>query len=132
MRKILGARESDIYEAISNYMMIKYPDVVYRFDFAAGMKMSMYQAKQHKYMNPWSGYPDLFICYPNGKFCGLFIEIKKKGISPFKKDGTLKSDEHLQRQNDMLISLHRCGYRATFGSGLEQCIEIIDTYMSGQ
>jgi len=132
MRKILGARESDIYEAISNYMMIKYPDVVYRFDFAAGMKMSMYQAKQHKYMNPWSGYPDLFICYPNGKFCGLFIEIKKKGVAVFKKNGTLKSDEHLQRQNDMLISLHRCGYRATFGIGLDQCIEIIDTYMSGQ
>jgi hypothetical protein len=32
----------------------------------------------------------------------------------------------------MLIGLQNCGYRATFGSGLDECIEIIDTYMSGQ
>lgn len=77
MKKILSHRESDIYEAISNFMLIKYPDVIFRFDFAAGMKMSMYQAKHHKYLNPWTGYPDLFIAYPNGTYCGLFIEIKE-------------------------------------------------------
>lgn len=132
MKKILSSRESDIYQDIASYMMIRYPDVLFRFDFAAGMKMSMYQAKHHKYLNPWSGYPDLFIAYPNGKHCGLFIEIKKKSNSPFKKDGTLKSDDHLERQNEVLIMLHRCGYRATFGIGLDQCIEIIDNYMQGE
>ena len=132
MKKILSHRESDIYEAISNFMLIKYPDVIFRFDFAAGMKMSLYQAKHHKYLNPWTGYPDLFIAYPNGTYCGLFIEIKKKGVAIFKKDGSLRSDQHLEQQNKVLIMLHKAGYKATFGVGLDQCIDIIDNYLAGR
>ncbi len=132
MKKILSRRESDIYQDISHFMMIKYPDIIYRFDFAAGMKMTLNQAKNHKYLNPWSGYPDLFIAYPNGKHCGLFIEIKKKSVKVFKKDGRLYQDEHLERQFEVLNQLSFMGYHATFGIGLDHCIEIIDSYLRGE
>ena len=62
----------------------------------------------------------------------LFIEIKKKGVAIFKKDGTLRSDQHLEQQNKVLIMLHRAGYKATFGVGLDQCIDIIDNYLAGR
>jgi hypothetical protein len=121
-------KESDIYLAISKYMAIKYPNVIWRFDFSAGMKMTLGQAKRHKAMNPHRGYPDLFICKCRGGYGGLYLEIKQVNIR--KKDGQLFTDKHLQEQSEMLLHLERSGYKAEFAVGLQQCIAKIDSYLS--
>ena len=122
-------KETDIYFAISRYMKIKHAKVLWRFDFSAGVKMSIGQAKSHKGLNPHRGYPDLFICQPANGYAGLYIEIKKEGERTQRIDGTLYADQHLEEQHAMLNHLNAVGYKAVFGIGLNQCIEIIEEYL---
>jgi len=122
--------EAEIYRVIARYMSIKYPKVIFRFDFAAGMYMSVFQSKNHKAMNPIRGYPDLFIAKPNKDFAGLFIEIKTEKGNPFKKDGQMKANEHTERQAEILEMLNEAGYLAVFGTGTDQCIKLIDEYLN--
>ena len=128
--KIRKRRESDIYITIAKMMALQYLNIVYRFDFAAGMKMSIGQGRLHKAMNHFIGYPDLFIAYPNGKYAGLYLEIKLEGKKVFKKDGSLLSDEHLERQHNILKVLSDAGYYATFAIGIHECCNIIDNYIN--
>ena len=130
--KIRKRRESEIYIAIAKMMALQYPNIVYRFDFAAGMKMSIGQARLHKSMNGFVGYPDLFIAYPNGNYAGLYLEIKLEGKKVFKKDGKLLSDEHLERQHNILKMLSDAGYYATFAIGIDSCLKIIQDYLKNK
>jgi hypothetical protein len=121
-------KESDIYFSIAKYMALKYPKVVWRFDFSAGTKMTLGQAKKHKGMNPHRGYPDLLICHCKGGFGGLYLEIKKSRVH--KLDGQLMSDKHIHEQSEMLLHLEQAGYRAEFAIGLDECIKKIDAYLN--
>lgn len=160
-------REHQLYEKIARYIQTNYPDVIYRFDIAADLKLTQGQAAKHKRLHPKRGYPDLFIAESRvdvGKevdgmyeltsshfgtkdnpvevfdkpdnemwhiYNGLYLEIKADGNSPFKKDGTLKKDEHLEEQEEMLEALRLRGYKAEFAVGFEQAKKIIDEYLGG-
>lgn len=122
-------REDEIYKVLARYMSIVYPEVIFRFDYAAGMYMSRGMANKHSVVNPIKGYPDLFVAKPNKTYSGLFIEIKAENVSPFMKSGKIKSNEHLERQLEVLSHLKAQGYYATFGVGADECIKIIDWYL---
>lgn len=136
--------EHDIYLQIADYMRLHYPEVIYRFDLAADLKLTMGQASKHKRLQRFRGYPDLFIAQPSpakmenfGKeskytppYAGLFIEIKKPGTKIYKKDGTLVADAHIREQFDMLLQLSQAGYQAHFGIGFDDCVKIISDYLS--
>ena len=151
-------REHQLYEKIARYMQQEHPNVVYRFDIAADLKLTKGQAAKFKRLHPERGYPDLFIAsmvfkMPTDKErhhyqekygfemgfanlmkdhlkCGLYLELKAEGNSPFKKDGTLKKDEHLAEQQAMLEKLRKYGYEAKFATGFEEAKQIIDDYLS--
>ena len=122
-------QEDQLSQDVSNFLQLKYPKVIFRFDFASGLKMSMNQAVKHKKLQgDRRGYPDLTIYESNEKYNGLMIELK--ATSPFLKDGkTLKKNQHLKEQNDYLNKLREEGYCATFSTGLGETIEIIDRYL---
>ncbi len=115
---------------MARYLATKYPKLIFRFDFAAGMYLSPYMANKHRSQNPIKGYPDLFIALPRGGYSGLFIEIKSDKANPFKKDGTLKANEHTERQAEILATLNDIGYVAVFSTGIEQTIKIIEGYIN--
>ena len=95
--------EHQLYEQIAAYLQVQYPGVVYRFDLAADLKLTPGQARKHKKLHPYRGYPDFFLAKPkrrdisvmidftavdmNGKKFkpeivvanGLFLELKKDG-----------------------------------------------------
>lgn len=125
-------REHDIYKMIADYLRYQYPTVIYRFDLAADLKLTMGQASKHKRLQRYRGYPDLFIAEPKGKYGGLFLEIKKDGVRIFKQDGTLVSDEHIREQFDMLADLRQRGYAAEFAIGFDGAKKLIDDYMKGR
>ena len=146
--------EHDIYAQIADYMRYQYPDVIYRFDLAADLKLSIGQARKHKRLQHYRGYPDMFIAEPRVRhttdytfgiklgegeadgtiyyammFAGLYLEIKKPGTRIFTKKGLLVADEHIREQYDMLESLRQRGYKAEFAIGFDEAKRIIDEYL---
>lgn len=124
--------EHRLYVDIAGYLQENYPDVIYRFDLAADLKLTPGQAAKHKRLHPERGYPDLFIAQPTYRAygaCGLYLELKAEGNSPYKKDGTLKKDEHLAEQQKMLERLRKLGYKAEFAVGFDEAKKLIDDYL---
>ena len=145
MRRILKYNsEHSLYEQIARYLQLQYPSVIYRFDVGSDLKLTPGQAAKHKRLHPERGYPDLYIAESSeninskdwngivrewGFYFGLYLEIKTESNSPYKKDGTLKKDQHLEEQARMLEKLRARGYKAEFGVGFEGCKKIIDEYL---
>lgn len=122
--------EQKIQEYIADYLVKYHSDVVFHSDFGSGTKLSKYQAVRQKKQNGGrSGWPDMFIAEPRGKYSGLFIELKRDGVRIFKKDGTLVSDGHIRDQFDVLSSLRARGYAADFAIGYEDAIKKIENYL---
>lgn len=136
--------EHNLYEQLAHYLQLQYPNVIYRFDVGADLKLTSGQAAKHKRLHPERGYPDLYIAESSenvnskdwngivrewGFYFGLYLEIKTESNSPYKKDGTLKKDQHLEEQARMLEKLRARGYKAEFGVGFEGCKKIIDEYL---
>ena len=146
--------EHNLYEQIARYLQQQYPNVIYRFDIAADLKLTPGQAAKHKRLHPKRGYPDLFIAEPStniwnnpvrewGLHFGLYIEIKKDGTK-LKRDKDAKKllkgetkirkkgdwwDKHVEEQAEMLEKLRARGYKAEFGVGLSECRQIIAEYL---
>ena len=131
--------EHNLYEQIARYLQFQYPNVIYRFDVGADLKLTMGQAAKHKRLHPERGYPDLFIAESStniwnspvrewGLHFGLYIEIKKDGEKLNKKDGSWRTS-HIAEQAGMLENLRARGYRAEFGVGFDECKQIIDEYL---
>lgn len=146
MRRLLKYNsEHSLYEQIARYLQLQYPDVIYRFDIAADLKLTMGQAVKHKRLHPERGYPDLFIAKTKeikvktvlgGGYSlveikplgGLYIEIKKDGEKLTKKDGSWRTP-HIAEQAEALEKLRARGYKAEFGVGFSECKQIIDEYL---
>ena len=121
--------EHDLYTMLADYLRYNYKDIIWRFDLAADLKLTIGQARKHKRLQQNRGYPDLFIAEPRGKYHGAYIELKKAGTRIFKKNGTLVADEHIREQFDTLEQLRRKGYVAEFACGFDEAKRIIDEYL---
>lgn len=112
--------EHSLYEQIARYLQQQYPNVIYRFDIAADLKLTPGQAAKHKRLHPERGYPDLFIAEPRevkaktalgGDYSlveiktlgGLYVEIKKDGTK-LKRDKDakkiLKGETKIRKKGD--------------------------------
>lgn len=130
--------EAQVHQMVCDYLRLQYPEVIFRTDYGAGLKLTMGQAARQKRLQSDRAYPDLFIAekslfYSNeGKveeYAGMFIEIKNEGVKTHKKDGTLVSNPHIIEQARMLERLQAKGYFASFASGFDECKRLIDEYL---
>ena len=125
--------EDIVQLAVVNYLRLKYPKVKFMANYLSGARLPIYLAKKAKILGQaGQGTPDLFIFFNNTKYSFLSIELKAEGKTPFKKDGVLKSDEHLTKQYDYLCYLNGIGAYATFCVGIDEAIITIDRYMSNE
>lgn len=126
--------EESIQKAVCRYIRLKYPQVIFRSDYASGIKLTRNQAVQHASMQSGRGFPDLFIYHKSasGKWYGLALELKRDGETVYLKNGTRKglltTDVHIQEQAAMLQGLRRQGFYADFAVGYTAAIDIIDKY----
>lgn len=134
--------EESLQRMVAHYMRLQYPHVNFFSDYAAGVRLTMNQARVRKSLQSGKGWPDMFIAWPatvktkdgsTKHCCGLFIELKKEGTTIYAtkgpRKGKLVSNEHIQSQAAVLNSLNAAGYCAVFGVGFEQTQKIIDWYM---
>jgi hypothetical protein len=123
--------EEKLQIQICQYLRMQYPKAVF-FSESSGIRVSMGQAKKLKLMRSIGKLPDMFIAFPNGKYHGFFIELKKEGTTIFKKDGEIVADKHIQEQFKTLKTLYDLGYAAAFGVGFEHTKKKIDGYFAMQ
>ena len=114
---------------VCSYLRSDYPDVIF-FSDLSGVKLPWGLAHKVASLKSQRGIPDLVILEPRNGYHGLVLELKKTGNNPYKKDGTLKSDPHLQEQDEVLRHLTALGYHAQFAVGFEEARDIISTYFS--
>jgi hypothetical protein len=121
--------EYELQVKVCEYINTKHPSVLFLSDTIASIKLNVMQGARNKKIQK-SGFktPDLIILQPNKNFKGLFIELKTK--SPYKKNGEILQNEHLIGQQNSIYRLNLLGYYACFAWSYDQCVEIIDTYMS--
>ena len=120
--------EETIQLLLSNWVRTNYPDVLFNVDMS-GVRLPISIAKKMKRMRSGRAWPDMFIAHSNEKYCGLFIEIKKNRDEVYTKAGKLRESKHIQEQAALLVKLITNGYAANFGCGLEDCKNIVRTYM---
>lgn len=97
-------------------------------DTVANLKLTPIQQGRNKSIQK-KGFqcPDLLIFEPRNGYAGLFIELKIK--SPFKKNGELYSNKHIEGQAQTIAALQKKGYKACFAWSFDQIKIIIDNYL---
>lgn len=123
--------EYDLQKQICKWLQYQFPKVLFLSDTIAAVKLTIPQGARNKAIQK-EGFktPDLLILEPNEKYYGLFIELKIE--SPYKKNGDLKSSEHLEGQLKSINQLKERGYYACFSWGFQMTKEIIEKYLKNQ
>lgn len=141
--------EDNLHSQVAEYIRRQYPNVLFRTDFAAGIKMTQGMANKHKSLQACRAWPDLFIAAPMYRdnkqdFYGLFIELKKDGTK-LKREVDAKKilkgetelrvagdwwDQHIEEQAAVLQMLGMNGYCVTFAIGFEDTKKVIDRYLA--
>lgn len=129
MPKIIN--ESTLHQQVVNYIKYQYPKVLFRTDFAAGIKMTMGQAVKHKKLQKCKAWPDLFIAKRSCGYAGLFIEFKKDIDEVYTKKLLFKNP-HVKEQAEILTQLHELGYVSCFAFGFDSAKNLIDSYLNNK
>lgn len=131
----LAASEEDLARQLADWLFWQHRELrgLAHFDFGTGTKLTIGQARKQKSLNPQRGWPDLFIAmptyYPDTLIAGLFIELKTAGTRLQKRDGSWASP-HIAEQAAVLERLREVGYAAHFGIGLDDCIRLVEQYLT--
>lgn len=119
--------EALLHERVCMYLKTHYPDVIFTSE-ASGYYATIGQAAKRKRTRSRRGLPDLIILAQRRGYAGLMIELKAENKSPYKKNGELKTSEHIQEQAEVLRELEEEGYFATFCVGFGEAVAVIDNY----
>lgn len=113
---------------VAEYLRTQYKNVMFLSDVRASLRLTIpQQVRQKKLQADNFAMPDMVIFYPKGGFHGLFLEFKAE--TPFKKDGTVKKNDHLKNQMAAMRRLRDLNYLAAFVWDFDRTKEFIDTYL---
>lgn len=123
--------EFELQKQVCRWLCIQHPKILFLSDTIASVKLTIPQQNRNKLIQK-QGFktPDLLIFEPNEKYNGLFIELKVK--TPFKLNGDLLKDEHLEGQYITIQKLRDKGYYACFSWSFEMTAKIINDYLNNK
>lgn len=123
--------EYHLQKQICTYLSNAYPRVNFLSDTIASVHLTVSQASRNKAIQK-HGFktPDLIILHPNHTYHGLMIELKIE--TPYKKNGQIKSNEHLVAQEKTINQLNALGYYSCFAWSFNQARLIIDNYINNK
>ena len=104
----------------AKYMQGKYPQLSFMFSTLNGIRLTIGQAKKAKRAGNKKGISD--ICFPwnNGKYAGLWIELKASKGRPTKE------------QKEFIEFMNQQGHYAEVVVGSLKSIELIKKYLNNQ
>jgi hypothetical protein len=109
-------RESALQRACLKYFRLKYPNILI-FAIPNGGKRDIITASIMKREGVIRGIPDLFIAYPNGKYSGMFIELKVGNNKPTK------------HQKEIMQMLEKAGYYVTICYTINEFMKEVNNYL---
>lgn len=128
--------EESVQLLACRYLKKFYSDVDFISDFAAGLHMTINQAKKRKAMNSGRGMTDLIVLKPSRGYKALLIDFKKEGTSIYvtkgPRKGELVADEHIREQAAFMERMNKLGYLARFCVGYEQFTKLADWYFDNE
>lgn len=127
MRQKRENKEYQTCKAISQYLRLKYPNVLFHWDLA-GLNLSRAQAGLMKAIQGCKGWPDLMILHPTSKKV-LFIEVKAEGVKLTNRNGTGYATPHLAEQAETIMKIRGVKHKAMFSIGLDQALIHITSFL---
>ena len=129
--------EESLQRQVCSYLRLQYPHVIFRSDYASGLRLTENQARIHRSLQSGRAWPDLFIYLPRKvdgrQYAGMALELKKEGttikVSRGPQKGQITANPHVREQYYMLQALEKVGYFADFAIGFDDAINKIDYYM---
>lgn len=121
--------EEQLQLALCDWLRWQHPTLIWRSDYASGLRLRPPQAIKHKRMQSSRSFPDLFVYEPRQGKYGLALELKRPGVSIYKKDGSLVANPHIREQAAMLDALRQRGYQADFAIGIDDAMLKINNYI---
>jgi len=118
--------EKQLHKSICDFIKYQYPKIIFNTD-ASGLKLTIGQSVQIKKLRSSNGFPDIVIYEQSQGYWALFLEVKIE--TPFKKDGKLKSNKHLEEQNEMHKKLRLKGYKVEFVWTFDNAVKLIRDYL---
>jgi len=120
--------EYELQKQICQYLELQYKDILFLSDTIASVKLTIpQQVRNKKIQKKDFKCPDILILEPRNGYAGFLIELKTK--SPFKKNGELYKNDHLEGQQKSLNDLKNKGYKTCFSWGFEKTKKLIDSYL---
>jgi hypothetical protein len=121
--------EFQLQKMIAQYLRTAHKGVHFLSDVRAALRLTIPQQVRAKSIQADNfACPDMVIFEPRlPHYCGMFLELKAE--SPFKRDGMLKKDNHIQRQYSDILSLRIKHYHADFYWDFEVARSAIDAYL---
>jgi hypothetical protein len=111
--------EHEIQSEFVRLIQEQYPDILFCAT-VGGARMRISEAKKIKKQGYKKGIPDILFYEARQGYFGLAIEVKKKGGRP--------SPFQIQWRDDLL----RRGYQSAICKGLDECVEVFNTYFKLQ
>lgn len=127
--------EEQLQVQCSDWLNSRYPELKKLFFFHSfqGMKLPIgIRVKAQKSGGLKSNILDFQFTKNNGRYSGLFIELKKPTACPYKENGQLKKDEHLEAQNNTIELLKMEEYFAVFCWTLQDFKTIVTLYLDNK
>jgi len=124
-------QEYILQKAVCMFLELQYPTILFLSDTIGNVKLTESQASRNKAIQKKEfKCPDLLILEPNKFYKGLFIELKIK--SPYKLNGELLKNEHLESQRLSMEQLTSKGYLCFFKWEFDDIKELINWYMKNR
>lgn len=119
--------EQNLQKQLCNFIRKKYPNIYFLSD-ASGLPIKSWGLRMLlKKTRSTHAALDIVILYPRAPFHALAIELKRE--SPYLRDGSLKSDQHLQDQQKTIDLLRSINIFARFIWNFEDGKELIEAYL---
>jgi len=137
MNKTYNKQEDNLKIFIADFLNKKYPNIPFTMQWDH-LKLPISVAvklKRMRWNKPDFVWPDIFIYAKlqpifGGRVSGLFLEVKKNKEALFDKNGFMRKNAHIIKQNNSLILLRELNYAAEFVWSPEVAAETIDRYLS--
>lgn len=126
--KLADKQPSELDEqlAFCRRLSKEFPDLMYESDLSSGAQKTPFWQNLILQLKSGDSFPDVTIYKQSKGYIGCKIEMKLK--SPYLKDGSLSTQQHIQDQHKCHEKLREQGWFVSFAAGREEAWRIFMEY----